>query len=261
MARNQNKTYYKRFYAQVSLKKNEKPCFKMSRKEPADYVLQRNEVRDGEKVLYNETGLSGMLVSMKSTGYTWEEKNKYIETIEMTLRDHEAREDYVIQTSYNQVCLGIINGLLNVESFDLIDISLYEDKEGFNKVSIKWRHPESGKVDWAGFNIPYQEYKDLIRKYEGKGGMIESDWTKCFEFFRKKLEEVLIPRVKEYVQNADVECRENDVRSYPKQSQMETRPVQQPTRSASLVEKAVEGQNKLDEPSMEQEQPSVEELF
>jgi len=197
MGRNQDRVYYKRFYGDIKGKVNEKPYILLMRKEAEGYQLKKNESWDKDRVVYKETGLNGILVSVKSTNYLWKEKDKIVHQVEITLRDHKAKEDYVITCAYSQMGISLINGLLNLETFGEMGISVYQDDKGFNKLSLKCNN------EWSGYKVEYKEYEPLIRKYLGKEEKEERDYTKVYDYFRQKLEVEVLPKVAEYVRNSN----------------------------------------------------------
>ncbi len=199
MARSQDTVYYKTFYARIRNPKNEKPIIETKRREDDDYVLKKGETRDEDGyIVFNDRWVEGILVNAKIGGYHWEEKNEWVDVIEILLRDHETREDVRLTCTLSKLGLELLNALFNIEEFGLIRIAVYEDKEGYAKVSV------NNNGEWAGFKINYQDYESLIRKYEGRGGKLERDFTAVNKFFKEHFEAIFIPKLKEYLFTHDV---------------------------------------------------------
>lgn len=190
---------YKIFFAQIKSKKNEEPHFKLQRKEDANYQLKPGETRsakDGNYIESVERKMSGVLVGAKTSAYIYE--NREIHQIDLMLRDHDVQEDYKISCGLaSNMGTNLINALLNVQNYGVLSISLYTNKDGFHSMWVE----NDGTS--AGFLIPYEEIKPMVRSYEGKGGQIEYDRTKVYNFFKEKFETVVIPRLKEQLKGRD----------------------------------------------------------
>lgn len=101
--------------------------------------------------------------------------NRYRAIVELV--DKEANETYRYGFTLRMSTRGLINRLLNLQSFDNVNISIKPSKEGKfenffveqNKQSVKWKY-EKGE-----FPEP--------REYLGKGGKPERDYSNQDEFF------------------------------------------------------------------------------
>lgn len=196
MARGAQTKRYKRFYAQIrpSGKNNSYPHLEVKRKEDDNYSILPFEKRDEKNagyIVYEENNLTGALIKVKVDGYTWKARDKWIDTVELTLRDYQVDEEYVISTTFSNLGRSLVNSLLNIEDGDYreITVSLYKKKDSdFDAISVN----KNG--EWTGFKHKYEEYKDLVREYEGRDG-IEKDWSKVEEFFITKARDILEPAV------------------------------------------------------------------
>lgn len=148
------------------------PYFQVDTKVGEEYVVQPTKPKF----------VSGNLTRVKLGSYEYEGEN--IDTIQLYLED--AGEVYNVDLRFNLISRNIFNSLFNLDSFENLNFSLYENKTEkgvFPAVSIK---QNDSRVDWK---YKLDELPKIKKVKVGKKEAIDS--SELDEFFLKHLEELV----------------------------------------------------------------------
>lgn len=127
------------------------------------------------------TFVSGKLSNIKVDTETFKQptgKEKKYEKISIYLSDNERSELYLIDLRFNIAVRGLLNSVLNLQSFDDVKISLYE-KDGYLRYSV-YENGEWVKGLYKKEDVPEP------RIFEGKDGE-EKDYAPIDSFYKEKI--------------------------------------------------------------------------
>jgi hypothetical protein len=193
----QNRIEGKAYSLKLKLKDGDKfletPVFDVQEKQGDKYVS-----------VGRETDVAGDLIKIETRVGDYE--GQPIRNVTAALKDFEKGEIYYVGFSLGSgIGRGLANSLLNLKSFDNVQIGLYGQKskkdgkvygavavrQGDDNTTVKWKHD------------PKAENTALppAREFAGKGGKVEKDLTTQEEFFLAQLAE-LAKVVEEAAKNA-----------------------------------------------------------
>lgn len=146
-----------------------KPFFEVKRK--VDGVWMTDE--DGV------TSVSGDLTKVETETREWD--GSEFATAKIFLEDKAENELYLIDLRFNIATRSLFNALINVESFDDLSISIYENDNGYANFSI-WQNDEMIRWKYSLDDIPAPTETTF------KGKKLR-DYSETDEFFSNKLDE------------------------------------------------------------------------
>lgn len=149
--------------------------------------------REGEKFVSNTeaptaTRVSGALISIGHKEYEWKGPTgkRIIQSVNLALMDKD--EIYFVTIPYSYTGFGILNSLLNLKTFENVDISLYQTKarvEGGKSYAAGSVWQNDQKVEWK---FKKEELPPVTKvKFQGKD---LSDLTAVVAFFAAQIKEL-----------------------------------------------------------------------
>lgn len=101
------------------------------------------------------------------------------------LREKESNEAYVLELLFNVASRSLFNGLINLETFDNLNISIYQTKKGYPAYSIK---QNDKRIDWK-YKLEEIPEPILVGKLKGKD---VRDFSPIDDFYEKELNELSV---------------------------------------------------------------------
>jgi len=96
-----------------------------------------------QKLDETATELSGDLIKVKVEDR--EIKGVVNKHLTLYLKDNQRKELYIMSTSFRIDSRSLINGIINLSTFDNVEIGIYQNKKGYSAYSLK----QNGvRVDW-----------------------------------------------------------------------------------------------------------------
>lgn len=166
------------YYVSIKEKDLDQPYFEIKTKEGDEYVIVHS-VKD--KIKY----LGGHLVDLRNKVFKHEGKD--IESTSATFVDYEKDEAYILTISQGFLGRNILNSILNLKTFDGLEIGLYASKpkpghdKGFNSAALR----QNQALIYGKFKN--EELPKIPKVKVGKD--IHSDPSEINAFFTKLIEE------------------------------------------------------------------------
>jgi hypothetical protein len=133
-----------------------------------------------EKLEETATEVGGTLIKVKVEEGEWQGSKTF--SAKLYLKDESRKELYVVNTSFRMDSRSLYNGLINLETYDNVNISTYQTKKLFPAYSIK---QNGNRVDWKYKIEELPEPITVMLK-----GKKVNDYTPIDEFFVKELNEL-----------------------------------------------------------------------
>lgn len=210
------KTYYVKFRG---LKKDspDKPHIQAEEKVGTSYVP-----------LEEKWGfIEGRITRAEVGVFSWEGKDN--KTFKLTFEDEENR--YVLDSSYSMVGVSLVNSLLSLEEFGLINVGIYLNKSGYPALSVK---NNGEKVNWKHDPEFLKSKKEPIKNK--KGEVIQYDDAELVELLEQEFKGWIIPRANAVVPSSAVHSEAKQ-----EESQEETLASTNQPSEETMIEKIKKG--------------------
>jgi len=145
----------------------------------------------GEDGLWSEigqcTGFKARLVKVSPETKEYKSKDgKTVDTKEMVkllFASEDSEESYLLSLTYRMASRDLFNSILNLETFDGLDVSAFRNKKGYEKFSLK----QNG--EYVPGKYTYEEFKAKIKMVEIRK-KLESDPTDLNDMLKLELKGV-----------------------------------------------------------------------
>ena len=156
------------------------------RKETDPHFVLSIPQNDSKRVEEKVTWIDGHVTKVETGEYEW--NGEMISTIIIFLQDGEHK--YKLEASWTGLVRGLVNSLLGIETMGRVCIRLYTSKEGYASVYVE------NNGERASWKYKWEDQKDMVRTYKGKGGKEEADFTELNKWFAGKADTELSKKVK-----------------------------------------------------------------
>lgn len=144
-------------------------------------IARKNENGEIERTNESCTNVTGRLLRPRLYTRTWNEQE--VKAVSLFIRDDATAETYCLDMTYRISTRQLFNALISLETVDDIAISIYENKSGYEAMTLRQNDQlVPWKYDGRKGEIPEPE------KVKFKGKEIR-DYTETDNFFERELTE------------------------------------------------------------------------
>ncbi len=150
--------------------------------EPRFDVLRKNPESGKFEKTGAETSFSGRLKSVQTKVSEYKKDGKVVESKEkVDLYVADGDETYLLSLNYNIASRGLFNRILNLESFENLEINCWRDKNNYNVLTLR-QNGQSVKGKYTRDDVPAAKEVKLR-------GQVVRDYQEIDDFFKENLVE------------------------------------------------------------------------
>lgn len=152
--------------------------------------------------------IEGELVSIKFTEKEWE--GKLLKGVKIGLKDGNSFYVLDIGESFNS--RNLLNKLLNAKEFNDIKISFFGKKDDWKNISVM---SNGVKLEYLFSKEDTATMVDIIK--DKNGVVVKTDYSDVNDFLKKKVNEIIVPRLKYAEATHEAELEKESEKHYNKE--------------------------------------------